>query len=62
MDIAESLKNLELKQLVIELKGQLLDVKEQCLQYREEIDKLAGRSLSQLCFAGPEEELKRTIK
>lgn len=26
-----------------------------------EIDRLAGRSLSGLCFAGPEEELKRTI-
>jgi [acyl-carrier-protein] S-malonyltransferase len=27
----------------------------------EEIDKVAGRSLSGLCFAGPEEELKRTV-
>lgn len=27
----------------------------------EEIDRLAGRSLSSLCFGGPEEELKRTI-
>lgn len=27
----------------------------------EEIDRLAGRSLSSLCFNGPEEELKRTI-
>ncbi len=27
----------------------------------EEIDAIAGRSLSGLCFAGPEEELKRTI-
>jgi [acyl-carrier-protein] S-malonyltransferase len=26
-----------------------------------EIDKIAGRSLSQLCFEGPESELKRTI-
>ncbi|MBX9570022.1 MAG: ACP S-malonyltransferase [Candidatus Obscuribacterales bacterium] len=26
-----------------------------------EIDQLAGRSLSQLCFDGPEEELKRTV-
>ena len=25
------------------------------------IDKLAGRKLSDLCFQGPEEELKRTI-
>lgn len=27
----------------------------------EQIDKFAGRSLSKLCFEGPEEELKRTI-
>jgi [acyl-carrier-protein] S-malonyltransferase len=27
----------------------------------EEIDRIAGRSLSQICFAGPEDELKRTI-
>ena len=27
----------------------------------EEIDRIAGRSLSKLCFEGPEEELKRTI-
>ena len=27
----------------------------------EHIDQLAGRSLSKLCFEGPEEELKRTI-
>jgi [acyl-carrier-protein] S-malonyltransferase len=27
----------------------------------EEIDKLAGRSLSKLCFEGPEAELKRTV-
>lgn len=27
----------------------------------EEIDRIAGRSLSTLCFEGPEEELKRTI-
>lgn len=27
----------------------------------EEIDKLAGRSLSELCFNGPEDELKRTV-
>jgi [acyl-carrier-protein] S-malonyltransferase len=27
----------------------------------EEIDSIAGRSLSRLCFEGPEEELKRTI-
>ena len=33
-------------------------VAKQCF---EEIDKIAGRSLSGLCFAGPEEELKRTI-
>lgn len=26
-----------------------------------ELDKIAGRSLSQLCFEGPEEELKRTV-
>jgi [acyl-carrier-protein] S-malonyltransferase len=26
-----------------------------------EIDKIAGRSLSQLCFEGPEDELKRTV-
>ena len=27
----------------------------------QEIDKIAGRSLSQLCFDGPEDELKRTV-
>jgi [acyl-carrier-protein] S-malonyltransferase len=27
----------------------------------EEIDRIAGRSLSTLCFAGPDEELRRTI-
>jgi [acyl-carrier-protein] S-malonyltransferase len=27
----------------------------------EEIDRIAGRSLSQICFDGPDEELKRTI-
>ncbi|HEY9789608.1 MAG TPA: ACP S-malonyltransferase [Candidatus Obscuribacterales bacterium] len=27
----------------------------------EEIDRVAGRSLSQLCFEGPEDQLKRTI-
>jgi [acyl-carrier-protein] S-malonyltransferase len=30
-------------------------------QVFEEIDKQAGRQLSQLCFEGPEQELKRTI-
>lgn len=30
-------------------------------QHFEEINRVAGRSLSQLCFEGPEEELKRTI-
>src|SRR5208337_837527 len=35
-----------------------LPVARQCF---EEIDAIAGRGLSQICFAGPEDELKRTI-
>lgn len=39
----------------------LFDNQPAARQAFEEIDRIAGRSLSQLCFAGPEEELKRTI-
>jgi [acyl-carrier-protein] S-malonyltransferase len=39
----------------------LYDKHDLAKQTFEEIDRIAGRSLSKLCFDGPEEELKRTI-
>lgn len=39
----------------------LFDKHELARKTFEEIDRIAGRSLSKLCFEGPEEELKRTI-
>ena len=55
-DLADQLKNLELKTVIVDLQSQLLDMKTECLAYREELDKL--RAENKRLSAPPEVELR----
>ncbi len=43
------------------MSAELFNEFEEARQLFQTVDKLAGRSLSRLCFEGPEDELKRTV-
>jgi hypothetical protein len=55
-ELAEQTKNLELRALIVELQGQLLDVKTECLQYGEEIENLKAEN--KRLSSAPEVRLK----